>query len=514
MTSSPRHGTSPGLIVFSMVALALGAVLIGLVGAVFGWVGQALLVTLLVPAALLAMDYRIGLILLIVLMPYANSRIIPQLGPLSVINLLLAGLCFLYVMRLALLRLANRASPLPVERELVLYYLLPITLAAMVGSMHVGEIPQHFLVANQLEHFNLRDYWISQYFKTMLLVFVACIIGAAVVEYGKGMRFGIALAVSAVVFVLAIGVLVAVTGVSLSRLKDDRSFLVLLGRQNNEAGILLATALGPMLFMQNYIRHKVGGWMLRLGVGAVICGIVVTFSRGAFLGMLAIVTAYVLHFKRVKTAFTVLVLAVVCAALAPAEVWERLSVGLEPARNAGLTSGQSDELTAGRVDTWKSLLPDVVRSPVWGRGEMSTQWSTHVKTSLYSATHPHNMYLEILMDMGLLGVAAMFLFYRHMWRTFRRLGHDERLPGPMRGYFLGAWTSMLAMFIYGFSNGHYYPAPEQIFYWVSVGLAFGYVAYLRKEAPAIGITPAEPVPPRRGGFRVPPDRILGWRSGR
>jgi O-antigen ligase len=450
--------------------------------------------------------------MLIVISPYANSQAIPQLGPLSIINLLLAGLVMLYLLRLALLRMSGRPSPMPVERELLLFYVLPVTLAAMVGTLHVGEIPQHFLVANKIEHFGVRDYWISQYTKTMLLVFIACIIGAAVVEFGKGMRFAISVCIGAVLFVLAMAALIGATGASFSQLRDDRNFLTLLGRQNNEAGVLLATAFGPMLFMQAYVRHRGWQWVLRLGAGLVAAGVAVTFSRGAFLGLMVILLAYVLHFRRIKTAVSVLVAVVIGASLAPAAIWERLSLGLEETRSAGIVTSQTDELTQGRVYTWKALAPEIVRSPLWGRGELSTEWSNHVKTSLYSASHPHNMYLEILMDMGLLGAFAMFLWYRYVWRMFRSLGRDERVPAPMRGYFLGASTALLAMLVYGFSNGHYYPAPEQIFYWVSIGLAFGYAAKVRKEAPVAELKPVKPVGRHAGGYRVPPERILGWKG--
>ena len=512
MRSDASTRSRTGLMVFSMAGLLLLALLIGVGGALFGWVGQVMLITLLVPAVLLSMDYRIGVVLLIVMMPFANSRLIPQLGPLSVVNMLLAGVCALYLLRWVLMRMAGKKAPLPVSRELLLYYVLPVTLACVIGTFHLGEIPHHFLAANKLDKFSLADYWISQYFKTMLLVLVACVIGAAVVEYGKAMRFATALCVAAVGFVLAMVVLIGLTGVSLDRLKDSRSFLGLLGRHNNEAGVMLTGALGPMLFMQAYVRHGLARWALRLATGLVICGIVATFSRGAFLGMLAILLAYVLHFKRIKTVIVVLVLGVLGAVVAPSAVWDRLSLGMEESRGE-VVSSQTDELTAGRVYTWQKLAPEILRSPLWGRGELSTEWSNHVKTSFYSASHPHNMYLEILMDMGLMGAVAMFLFYRYIWRTYRWLGRDERVPLTMRGFFIGAWTSLLAMLIYGFSNGHYYPAPEQIFYWVSIGLAFGYAARLGKEVPS-----AVPQSRRPRGFKVPQERILGprpagWKPG-
>jgi len=514
----PLASTAPrtGSMVFAFAGLLLLALLLGLVGAVGGWVAQVFLVTIVIPLVLLVSDYRIGLVLLIVLMPYANSRLIPQLGPLSMVNLVLAGVCGLYLLRMTLLRMSNRPAPLPLERELLLYYVLPVTMAAVVGTLHLNEIPQYFLVVSKIEKFGLKEYWISHYFKTMLLVLTACIMGAAVVERGKGQRFAIALAVSAVLFVAAMCVLMAFSGMSLDKLKDARSFLGVLGRHNNEAGVMLTTALAPMLFMQPHLKTRAARTAMAAAAGFVICGIVLTFSRGAFLGMLGILLLYVLHFRRVKTAAMVAVLLAVGAALAPAAFYERLGRGIEDRPTANITA-ESDELTAGRVYTWGQLAPEVLKSPLWGRGQLSTQWSNHVKTTWYNASHPHNMYLEILMDMGIIGAVAMFLFYRHVWRTFRRLGADARLPGAMRGFFIGAWAGLVSMLIYGFTNGHYYPAPEQIFYWVTVGLGFGYAAWLRQQPPAAEAVEAVPV--RGRGWRVPADRILRpqaptvWRPG-
>jgi O-antigen ligase len=259
----------------------------------------------------------------------------------------------------------------------------------------------------------------------------------------------------------------------------------------------------------------VGRWALRIATLLVMGGVVLTFSRGAFMGLMLILVVYVLHFKRLKTAFIVITLLAVAAAFAPQAVWERLGRGLDERPKPGQYT-QTEELTAGRVYTWEHLIVEVPRSPLWGRGQLSSMWSGHAKNGLYAATHPHNLYLEILMDMGVIGAITMFIFYRFVWRSFRRLAVDPRLPGTLRGFFYGAWTGMLSMLVYGFSNGHYYPAPEQVFFWVAVGLAFGYTKWLAGQPAASG-----PAPVPTGGrrkFQVPADRILmprkqPWRPG-
>jgi O-antigen ligase len=474
--SSAKSSDLRGPVLVIAVTLLL-ALLLGAAGALVGWVGQILFLTLLLPAVLLVMDYRFGLIMLIVLMPFAASPIIPKAGPLNVINVLLAGVCGLYLLRMALLKMTHREALLPVPRELLWFYIVPMTVATVIGTTHLGEIPPHYLMMNEIEAYGIPQYWISQFLKQMLVVFMACVCAAAVVEHGKGLRFVAAAMFSGVLFVLGMCALIAVTGISLDRLKDSRAFLQLLGRHNNEAGVMLLGVFGPALFMRPFVQRL----SARLVLGAVVAltglGIVLTFSRGAFLGLAAMVAMYVFHFRRLKTALGVLTVVSVLVAFAPDAVWDRLGRGLDEATSStSAIDAKGDELTAGRAYVWKQLAPEILRSPLWGRGLQSTQWSNHVKTSSYHANHPHNMYLEILMDLGLLGAATMFLFYRYVWRSFRGLARHEGVPPPMRGYFLGASAAFVGMLIYGISNGHPYPAPEQIFFWISVGLAIGYSA--------------------------------------
>lgn len=478
-------------VVLSALMLAL---LLGVAGAVLGWVGQVLFLSLLIPATLLLTDYRMGVLMLILVLPYAASPVIPQAGSLNIVNLLLAGVCMLYLLRMLMVKLSGKTPIFPVPRELLWFYLVPMTVAALIGSLHVGEIPQHFLALNKIEAYGLRQYWVSQYLKQMLVVVMACVAGAAVVTDRRGMRFAVAVIVSGLLFVAATVVLIAVTGISLEQLKDSRAFLSLLGRHNNEASVMLLGAFAPALFMRPFVQ----GYMRRLCLGVAVmllgAGVILTFSRGGFLGLVAVVGMYVWHFRRVRTLLVTLAIVATAAAFAPDAVYERMSRGLDETSSIASVQDKGDELTAGRTYIWEQLAPEILRSPLWGRGTLSTEWSNYVKTSNYVATHPHNMYLEILMDMGLIGAATMFLFYRYTWRTFRRLGRSEEVPPAMRGFFLGASAGLIAMLVYGISNGHAYPAPEQIFFWVAVGLAIGYAVIV----PA----PAEEAVPRRVARRM------------
>jgi O-antigen ligase len=464
-----RPSASPA----GVLLLGLAVVAFATSTAVLDWDVEAILLTALVPALLMFYDYRFGLALLIFILPFENAKLLPKLGPLNALNVLILGVVIAFLLQAAGRRFTARPLAVLVPRTLLLYYVVPLVIAVVVGSMHFKEISSIYLVKTHPDGYTLGNYWVSDFFKKGLLVAVACVLASTVYAARNGRRWIVMLTLASMVFVLAQVALVLATGVGADQLQRSRAFFIYLGRQNNEAGTMLVTAFAPVLFMREMVTA--GRWRLALTVGALalIVGILLTGSRGAFVAMLAVVAMYLLHFRRLRTAFFVITVAVVGVALAPDAVQDRLLRGLENRRIESLDS-RSDELSAGRFFIWQSLAPEIARSPVYGRGLMSTQWSRFVRSGAFSASHPHNLYLEILMDIGIYGAICMFVVYRWAWKSFRRLAKDERFDPLVRGYFLGASAGLLGMLVYGIPGGHWYPAPEQVFFWLALGLAIGY----------------------------------------
>jgi O-antigen ligase len=502
-----------GIAALALSGLALVVILFGTSTAVLDWDLQAIVLTALVPALLLLYDYRIGLALLIFILPFENAQILPKIGPLNALNVLILGVVLAFLLQVAMRKLTARPMAVLVPRTLFLYYVVPVTVAVIVGSFHFKEIGRLYVLNNFPDGYTLANYWVSHYFKHLLLVAVACVIASTVFEAGTGRKIILMALLAPMVFVVAQMIITAQSGLDAYRLQSARAFLVILGRQNNEAGVMLVTALGPMLFMREAVR---GFWprvALTLAAILVMIAIVLTGSRGAFVAMAAIIGLYLLHFRRLRTAFFVLTLAVGAVAIAPDAVQERLLRGLENRRIESIGS-RGDELTAGRVYVWQSLAPEIKRSPLYGRGLLSTQWSQYVRSGAFMANHPHNVYLEILMDAGIYGATCMFIFYRFVWRTFRRLGKDERLDPDVRSYFLGAWAGFVGMLVYGLTNGHWFPAPEQVFFWIAVGLAIGYTRFAERLPQPSPVS----VAPRRGALRrrhtagtLAPGTARAWR---
>ena len=75
--------------------------------------------------------------------------------------------------------------------------------------------------------------------------------------------------------------------------------------------------------------------------------------------------------------------------------------------SAASTAGRDATLT-GRTVVWQALLPIAMRHPVLGDG-YGGFW-TPEKNHLFQISEAHSGYLEILLDLGFLGLLIYFLF--------------------------------------------------------------------------------------------------------
>lgn len=175
--------------------------------------------------------------------------------------------------------------------------------------------------------------------------------------------------------------------------------------------------------------------------------------------------------RRLSDFVVAAILAALVAVAVPEKVWDRLALGLDDTQ-ATDTYNMDDPLTKGRLASWALLAPDILISPVWGQGIGSVAWNKATTSGRYRATLAHNMYLDILLDMGIAGFATlMYLYYRYA-SEFRLRSSNKSISPSLRDYFAGALASFVGMLVMGFSNGVYMPQAEQAFLWFSLGMLF------------------------------------------
>ena len=140
-----------------------------------------------------------------------------------------------------------------------------------------------------------------------------------------------------------------------------------------------------------------------LGIAGI--ALVLTFSRGGFLGALIASGLFLLWKFNAKTLTLALIAAIFVLLLAPEPVYDRITMGFD--------SGDMNVVSAGRIEgIWAPLLPETLKSPIWGNGIGSVMWSDPLWNGMMLlVAHAHNAYLEAVLDMGFVGLALLLAYY-------------------------------------------------------------------------------------------------------
>jgi O-Antigen ligase len=425
----------------------------------------------LIGCAFILYDFRIGVVLLIVLMPISHSYIFPHamLGVtgLNPLNLLLIGTLGSYLLR----ELSDGNLRRFVPRPLFWLYIVPIAIAGALGSLHVGDIARVFYMNDLLEFNDAVGYIRDLVVKPLFMVVFALLIAAAVSRSEKPEKFLIPALISIWVMGAMVIVFVVMSGVGLDVLgrSTSREFLSPLGMHANELGCMYAIAYALVLFTWAESKNTKIKLMLLASMGLVVVALVLTFSRGAFVGFIVVNLLFLLWHRNAKTLIFIVLLATVTLSVLPGAVYDRVAYGY----GSGL-----DAISASRIGMlWLPLLPDLMRSPVFGNGIASILWSDAMRrgagVSILMVTHPHNAYLQALLDMGIAGLLLLGAYFVHVWRRFRALGMDASLSPDLRGFYQGAAAGLVSFLIAGISGTSLTPVPEQAFLWLAIGMMYG-----------------------------------------
>jgi O-antigen ligase len=456
--------------------IALAVVGLGLFGIAAG-IGLAIgeldaliaSLTVLACVAVLA-DYRIGAVLLVVMLPVQGSYLFPHnvfgVTGLNPMNLVLGATLISYLMR-------GQELKRFIPKQLLWLFIVPIVIAGLIGTRSVDRIHPDFY---ELEVIHFTDAWgylRDVLFKPMLIVVAAIMIGATVAKAKKAESFLIpVIAAVWLMSLMAIGY-VASTGVSLSALAlpTSRTFLSGLGMHANDLGRLYAVAYSLLLFTWGETKDLRLKSVLFFTMGVLTIALVLTFSRGAMVGWVLVNALFLIWKFNAKTIGLALIAVGAAMLIMPGAIVGRMSMGL-------VGGGDVNEFSAGRVDEiWLPLLPELFKSPIWGSGLDSTMWARALWADLMiPVTHPHNAYLQAILDMGLVGLGLLLAFYWHVYRTARDLGSNAYLSPTMRGFYQGVVAGLLCFIITGFSGSSLRPTPEFAFLWIAIGMMYGQLA--------------------------------------
>ena len=423
------------------------------------------------------LDFRAGAVALMVMLPIAGVWFFPHamfgFTGLNPVNLVLAATLASFAMR-------GRRLALLAPKPLVWLYVVPILAAGAIGVQHVDEIMPFFYENLLINYTEGLGYFRDAAVKPLLIVLSAVVIGAAVAQSKKPERFIAPIVVSVWVMSLtAIGYVLA-SGLKLGDLSTTgaRGFFSAMGMHANDLGRLYAIAYALLLFTWGETKSHALKTLLVLTMGVLSIALILTFSRGAFVGYMLINALYFFWKFNARTLGIAALVAAVAALMMPGAVMSRLMLGFG-------SGGDANTVSAGRIDgIWGPLfLFDAWKSPVWGSGLDSVLWS-HAMWSgtMELVTHPHNAYLQAFLDMGLIGLALLLLFYWHVAQGLLKLGSNAYLSPTMRGFFQGAFAGLLCFLATGMVGSSLRPIGEFTFLWLAIGMMYGVRGRLPESA--------------------------------
>ena len=143
--------------------------------------------------------------------------------------------------------------------------------------------------------------------------------------------------------------------------------------------------------------------------------------------------------------------------------------------NAGpiVVSNDSYEMTSGRNIAWPAVIDQIHQGPVFGFGRTAMH-TTGVADMLMhrhneSFPHPHQAYLEVLLDSGVIGLVCVLPFYLIVLIRSIRLLRD---PDDPLVCVVGATCCalVLALLIGAFGGQTFYPREGSVGMWAAIGL--------------------------------------------
>jgi O-antigen ligase len=155
-------------------------------------------------------------------------------------------------------------------------------------------------------------------------------------------------------------------------------------------------------------------------------------------------------------------------------VRDRMLMGFAQEEGGFVSQTDSSEITSGRTRIWPEVIKEIKASPVIGNGRNAMQrtgvslWCLENYGEVFG--HPHNAYLEYLLDNGLLGflcgLPIFAILLRKNFQLFR--DRDDILYEVSGGV---ALALLMTLLIAAFGAQTFYPRESVVPMWTALGVA-------------------------------------------
>ena len=220
-------------------------------------------------------------------------------------------------------------------------------------------------------------------------------------------------------------------------------------------------------------------WWKLVGLGAALLGcmaILMTYSRASWIGLAAAALVFVFLWKR-KLLPALIVLGLACIPFLPSTILTRILTIFNP----------NDSSTSSRLPLYEAAVKGVMTSPVTGAGLGADAVRQFIKEyGLYHGeapfTHSHNIYLQLWLEHGLLGVAA---FVAGCWNALKQGAKTALLPdcpAQIRMITLGAAAGLAGSLVCGLADYLFTYPRVMLIFWFSVSILLAGVRLSKRAA--------------------------------
>lgn len=179
----------------------------------------------------------------------------------------------------------------------------------------------------------------------------------------------------------------------------------------NDLAFLLLTSLSFSLALLTGRTGWVNGLIGLVCVPAIVLAIIYTQSRGAVLGVMAVLAVYSLSVVRSKMLLILIGVGAAIALYTAMGISERMS-------SAGYPSDGLDMSAMSRLRFWMGALKAVLARPLTGVGIANFPVFNYLQTGQFMTTH--NSWLQVLAETGIPGLALFSLMIVSALRTSLR----------------------------------------------------------------------------------------------
>lgn len=227
-----------------------------------------------------------------------------------------------------------------------------------------------------------------------------------------------------------------------------------------------------VVFTALMVKQRMHQLLLIVPMGILFVAMALCHSRGSYVGFAA--AGFLLALVRWRKLLILLPLGAAVVVVAMPSVPNRLLMGIGVQSVTGEQVHDMDEITAGRMNLlWPVAMRHFINHPIFGSGGVACE-RTSIRQKWEeqgdSPTHPHNAYLEVLVDMGLVGFIPTMLLYGGIFVMTLRMFRDKSDPfiAAIGGMGLVCITVLMST---AMGAESFYPGQSTLPYWCLWGVA-------------------------------------------